>query len=304
MMTAAIHLQYEKMPSLFFLRVPLYAFWGRTKVFRGKEWIPPITVTFDGLEINRAHLSRFNTICNMQNRDEISLIYPITLVFPFFQRILSLKKAPLSMFNVLGKRLKIIRHRQIGLDEALDIFCEVSRVRIVLNGLEIDLSAVIEIAGETVWTATETFFYRGDFGEPETRAENIDFESIPEAKEIARWFLPGGIGFRFARISGDGNGIHYSKLYARLLGFERDFAQPFLMLGNSTNYLMDNGKINAVSLDVAFKGQFYYRRNVIIRGVKKNGSHRFDIYTEGNDRPCINGRLNPNVNVINLRVTF
>ena len=196
------------------------------------------------------------------------------------------------MFNVLGKRLKIIRHRQIGLDEALDIFCEISRVRIVLNGLEIDLSAVIEIAGETVWTATETFFYRGDFGEPETSAENIDFESIPEAKEIARWFLPGGIGFRFARISGDGNGIHYSKFYARLLGFKRDFAQPFLIVGNAINHLINYEGNNTISLYVTFKGQFYYERNVMIKGIKTNCRNRFDIYSEENDRPCINGIIN------------
>jgi hypothetical protein len=291
-MTAAIHLQYRKIPSFFFLRTPLYAFRGRSKVFRGKETIPPITVKLDRLKINRAHLSRFNKICHMRNRDEISLIYPITLVFPFFQRILCLKQAPLSMFNVLGKRLKIIQHRQIGLDETLDISCEISSVRIVSNGLEIDLSAVIEVAGETVWAATETFFYRGNFGDPDANDENTVFESIPEAKVIARWFLPSGNGFRFARISGDGNGIHYSKLYARFFGFERDFAQPFLILEKATDHLMNNEKINAISLDVIFKGPFYYNRNVTIKEMKTKGIHRFDIYSETNDRPCINGILN------------
>ena len=112
------------MPLLLFFQAPLYAFWGRSKVFRGKESIPPITVELDRLEMNREHLSHFNKICDIKNRDEISLIYPITLVFPFFQRILCLKQAPLSLFNVLGKRLKITQCRQIGLEDALDIFCE------------------------------------------------------------------------------------------------------------------------------------------------------------------------------------
>lgn len=291
-MTEAIRLQYRKMPSLYFLKSPLYAFWGRSKSFSDKESIPLITVKLDGMEINRTHLSRFNKICNIINRDEISLIYPITLVFPFFQRILSLKQAPLSMFSVLGKRLKILQYRLIGLNETLDNFCEISCIRIVSKGMEIDLSAVIKVAGETVWTATETFFYRGNFGETETNAEETFFEAIPEAKEIAMWFLPGGNGFRFARISGDGNGIHYSKFYARLFGFERDFAQPFLILGNTINHLMNTENRNAFSLDVAFKGQFYYERNVTIRGVKTNGRNRFDIYSEGNNRPCINGILN------------
>jgi|APSaa5957512622_1039677.scaffolds.fasta_scaffold71887_1 hypothetical protein len=291
-MTPAIHLKYRKIPAFFFLRVPLYAFWGKSKVFHGKESIPPITVKLDGMKIDRAHLSRFNKICSIKNSEKISLIYPITIVFPFFQRILSLKQAPLSMFNVLGKHLKIIQHRQIGLDEALDIFCEISGVKIVPKGLEIDLSAVIKVAGEAVWTATETFFYRGNFGVADTDVEDTVFESIPKAKVIAKWFLPGGNGFRFARISGDGNGIHYSKFYARLLGFKRDFAQPFLILGNTINHLINYEGNSSISLDVTFKGQFYYERNVTIKGMKTNSRNRFDIYSEGNDRPIINGILN------------
>ena len=291
-MQEAIHLKYRKIPLLFFLRAPLYAFWGKSKNFSGKESIPLITVKLDGMEINRAHLSRFNKICNIKNSGEISLIYPITLVFPFFQRILSLKQAPLSMFNVLGNHLKIIQYRQIGLDDILHIFCEISCVRIVSKGLEIDLSAVIKVSGETVWSATETFFYRGHFGETDTSVEKTVFEAIPDAKIIAKWFLPSGNGFRFARVSGDGNGIHYSKFYARLFGFERDFAQPFYILGETINYLINNDKSNAFSLEVAFKGQFYYERNLTIKGVKTNGRNRFDLYSEGNDRPCINGICN------------
>ncbi len=291
-MTEAIHLEYKKMPLLFFLRAPLYAFWGRSKVFHGKNSIPPITLKLDRLKIDRSHLSRFNKICNIKIHDKVSLIYPITLVFPFFQRILSLKQAPLSLFKVLGKRLKIIQHRQISLDDVLDIFCEMSSVRIISKGLEVDLSTVIETGNKRVWTATETFFYRGDFGKADTNAENTPFESIPKAEVAARWFLSAKNGLRFARISGDGNGIHYSKLYARLSGFERDFAQPFLILGNAVNHLMNNRKINSISLDAAFKGQFYYERNVTIKGVKTDCRQRFDIYSEGNDRPCMNGILN------------
>lgn len=291
-MKTAIHLQYKKMPRLLYLRAPLYAFWGKSKCFGGKDSIPPITVKLDGLEINPAHLSRYNEICDIETHDQITLLYPLTLVFPIFQKILSLKQAPLSLYQVLGKRLKISQHRQISLDDRLDIFCEISGLRIVSKGLEIDLSAAIEVAGEMAWTATETFIYRGDFGEIDADAEKPSFKAIPDAKEMARWFLPGGNGFRFARISGDGNGIHYSKRYARLLGFERDFAQPFLILGNALNHLLSYEKPYPVSLRAIFKGQFYYQRYVTLRGVKKGGRNRFDIYSEGNDRPCISGMLN------------
>jgi hypothetical protein len=174
------------------------------------------------------------------------------------------------MFSVLGKGLKIIQYRRISLDDVLDIFCEISCVRVVSKGLETNLSAVIRIAGERVWTATETFFYQGDFGKADLNADNTVYEPIPEARKIARWFLSGRNGFWFARISGDGNGIHYSKLYARLFGFERDFAQPFLILEKTVNQLTEPENTNSVSLDVEFKGPVYYKRNVTIKSVGKN----------------------------------
>ena len=290
-MAEPIHMQYRKIPRLFFLQAPFHAFWGRSKVFQGKQSIPPITVKLDGFEVNRTHLSQFNKICHTEKSDEISIVYPITLVFQFFQRILSLKQAPLSMFSVLGKGLKIIQYRRISLDDVLDIFCEISCVRVVSKGLETYLSAVIRVAGERVWTATETFFYQGDFGKADLNADITVYEPIPEARKIARWFLPGRNGFCFARISGDGNGIHYSKLYARLFGFERDFAQPFLILGKTVNQLMKPKNTNSVSLDVEFKGPVFYKRNVTIKSVKTNSRNRFDIYSQGNDRPCIKGIL-------------
>lgn len=289
-MKPAIILNYKKIPMLFFLRAPFYGLWGQSSVFQGKESIPAISVSVEGMKIDKAHLSGFNEICDVTDRDEISLIYPITLVFPFFQKILSMKQAPLSMFNTLGKHLKISRYRQIGVDESLDIVCEISDLHLVPKGLELVLNAVIKAAGEVVWTATETFFYRGDFGDPDTNVENIAFEPIPHAKVIAKWFLPGGNGFRFARISGDGNGIHYSKLYARLFGFKRDFAQPFLILGSAIRHVIDNDDRNVpISLSVAIKGQFYYEKDVVIKGAQMHGANRFDIYSQGNERPCMSG---------------
>lgn len=290
-MTEAIHLQYKKIPALFFLKVPIYAWLGKSKGFDGKASIPPISAAMTGMKIRRRHLSRFNKICKINAIDEISLIYPMTLVFPLFQRILSLKQAPLSMFDVLGKNLKITQYRRIEIEDVFDIYCEIAGIRVVSKGLELDLSAVIKSGGHPVWTAMETFFYRGDFGEPDKDMENEVFEPIPDEKTIAEWFLHSGNGFRFARISGDGNGIHYSKLYARLFGFKRDFAQPFLILGTSLKYLCNNQKDGTRSLSVAFKGQFYYNKNITIKGAEIDGRNRFDLYVDGNDRPCMMGVL-------------
>jgi hypothetical protein len=205
--------------------------------------------------------------------------------------MLGLKQAPLSIFKVLGKRLRIEQYRKIRIHEELDIRCETTDLRIVAKGLELDVSAVIKAAGTTIWRATETFFYRGHFGDVIETDEQPGLNAIPGSDEVTRWYLPEGLGFRFAKISGDGNGLHYSKQYARLVGFERDFVQPFLVLGNAMNRIPDTNTENAVSLDVAFKCPVYYERNVIIKGALNSSPKQFEIYNEGNERPCLIGTL-------------
>jgi len=58
------------------------------------------------------------------------------------------------------------------------------------------------------------------------------------------------------------------------------------------NHLINYEDNNTISLYVAFKGQFYYDKHVTIKSMKTNSRNRFDIYSEGNDRPCMNGILN------------
>ncbi|MFC1820909.1 hypothetical protein ACFLZG_07505 [Thermodesulfobacteriota bacterium] len=287
----AINLHYKKRPSLFknISHIVILAIWRSRKKFQGVDSVPRITATLDGFVIDQKHLYEFNKICEIKNSNEISLIYPMTLVFPLIQRMLGLKEAPLSVFNVLGKRLQIEQYRKISIGDELDIHCETTGLRIVPKGLEFYISAIIQTAGTAIWKATETFFYRGNFGDVAETYEHSQLNSIPDAEEIMRWYLPEGLGFRFVKITGDGNGIHYSKQYARLLGFERDFAQPFLVLGNSINRLLDSNKEDAISLDVALKGPLYYERDIIIKGILNNNANQFEIYNEGNERPCMVG---------------
>jgi hypothetical protein len=292
-MNSTVNLYFNERPTLFynFFHASMSVFFRKNKKTFSESQTPLISTRLNNFCIDPKHLSEFNRTCDISDTKELSLIYPLTLIFPFFQRMLTLKQAPLSVFNVLGKRLQIVQHRKIGVDEKLDIQCKITGSKIIPKGLELYLSGIIQIAGKIAWEVTETFFYPGNFDKADPTYEPPQFELIDDTKNTTKWFLPEGLGFRFAKISGDANGIHYLKIYARMLGFERDFAQPFLVLGTSINLISNINMAEAVSLDVAFKGQFYYKRNVIIKSISKKDAHRFDIYSEENDLPCMNGLL-------------
>ena len=286
-MQAPINLNFHKKPSMIF--TILQAFLGRSSTFNAQDHIPIITAVQKGIVPDKKQLARFNRVCQIENFSKFPLIYPLTYIYPLVQVILARKEAPLSMFVVLNSRMQIIQHRHIGLNEKFDVYCELDHYRILEKGMEVDIRSTIKIGTETVWENTQSFYYRGKFGVPDSSFTQPQFEPIADAPEVARWFLPGNIGYSFAGISGDGNPIHYLRPYARFMGFKRDFAQPILVLAGSLERLLKDSSEQSFCLDIAVKGQLYYENNVILKSAFASGIKRFDIYEEGNLRPCICG---------------
>jgi hypothetical protein len=289
-MTASIDMIFNKRPST--ISTIFLALFGWSRKFDAEKPLPNIKAQWKGVAVENKHLSKFNRLCGIQDSAKLPVIYPFTLIYPLLQRILAHKEAPLTIFRTLNSRIQVLQHRRIGIDETLDLRCALIRHRIREKGLEIDIASVIEASGEPVWENIQTYYYRGNFGAADAAYEPSEFDPIPGADVVASWFLPAGIGFSFAAVSGDGNGIHYSKMYARMFGFERDFAQPLLVLAGSVELLQSADYDKAVSLDVALKGPFYYERNITLKKDSVKDATRFDIYSQGNSRPCIEGKLN------------
>jgi len=249
---------------------------------------PRIRAMWEDVEVNPTHLKAFGDICGLPPQTEyFHPLYPLTLGFPLIMRILGHKQAPLMLFRTLNTRLLVIAHRRIGAHERLSLTCETGAVRIAPNGLEIDLSTVVRIGAEPVWESLHTFFYRGNFGEPQSSDGHSTRLSVRSDCNLwSSWRLPNGIGWRFARISGDSNALHYSSWYAKGFGFERAFAQPILILTRSLNAL-PAFDIPRFRLDTLLKGPVYYGSAVYIKGMTRKTGIRFDIHSGENPRPSM-----------------
>jgi hypothetical protein len=292
-MPAAIHLTYRQRPSLHrnLFCILVSSAWRRKRRAVRPITIPDISAELRKFRIAARHLQAFNQLCQIHSGFPMSLVYPMTLVFPLFQRLLGLRRMPVSVFFALAKRLRISQLGNMEMERPYDLICRRGEARIVPKGFEMDLSAVIESRGNPIWEAVETFYYRGDYGIATHSDTNNSLEPIPAAPEIRRWNLSGRNGFRFARICGDGNPIHYSNIYARMFGFECGSAQPFLILGHALQYVTSAAQHLPLYIDVNFKGPVYYTRDIILKAQPFPAGHRFDLLSDGNPRPCMTGLL-------------
>ncbi|PKN19679.1 MAG: hypothetical protein CVU71_04710 [Deltaproteobacteria bacterium HGW-Deltaproteobacteria-6] len=288
-MPVSIDLVFTKAPSL--LTIGLSILRGYRFSLDTAKPFPAMTARRHGIKPDAARLADFARICGIKTGESLPLVYPLTYIYPLVQIMLAHKEVPLSLLNTLNIRTQIIRYRPILPDETCDVCCRLARHRVLEKGLEVDIACALQIAGVTVWESTITFYFRGRFGSPEADFVPPQLEAIPDAPEIACWFLPAGIGFAFAKLSGDGNPIHFWKFYAKMLGFARDFAQPLLVLTKALSYLDEKPSRGKAHLDIAFKGPAYYGRNACLKAKENTQSERFDIYSEGNPRPCICGDL-------------
>jgi hypothetical protein len=269
-----------------------FALYGISTDFKNSDRVPKIRAGWEGVKIDRTHLKDFGEVCGLPSHGEFLYpLYPMTLVYPLVLRVLGHKKAPLSVFRMLNTKLQVTSYRRIEVHEPLRIISETGPLRIVPKGLELDLTSAVQADHETMWESLQTFYYRGKFGDGSpSHSDPPELPPISQSKTLASWYLPEGIGVRFARISGDANGIHYSSLYARLQGFKRDFAQPLFILSKSLSCFSDFNP-SRFRLLALFKGPVYYKSNVSLRGVSSEEGIRFDIYCEDNPRPSLSCQL-------------
>jgi acyl dehydratase len=254
--------------------------------------LPAIHSEWRGFKMDKRHLKQFTDICRLAPSDIMPLVYPLIFAFPLHVSIVGHREFPLLYVRMMQVRNHVIQHRPIDLRETIDISCAIVGQRVVAKGLEMDIYSGLEAAGEHVWESVHTYFFPGNFGEPDPPSPLAQLPHLSEDTVEKVWTMPNRGGFCFGLMAGDYNPIHYLAPYARRMGFRRDFAHAQLTLALCIRHLPPFQQDEPVRLDVAIKGPVYYGSNVTMKYSDDGKGPRFDLYCEDNARPCISGSMN------------
>ncbi|HEY0844495.1 MAG TPA: hypothetical protein VGE12_03960 [Noviherbaspirillum sp.] len=283
-MTASTHLRFTHRPSnlgLFFTML------RNSRAHRSPpEAALNLRASWHDIAIDQQHLQDFHAACGLDLQEGISILYPMTLAYPLIQYMLSNTAAPMPMFRVLNTRMQMQQTRALRPDDRPSVDMGVAALRSVPKGLELDVQVNVQVDGTTVWECLMTFFYRGRFaGEPVPMVSDAG-PRVREPEDSASWRLPASGALRFGKLSGDTNPIHYGRLYAKAFGFERDFAQPLLVIGQALRRLPRLSS-ERQRLEARLKGPVYYERELTMLTQRAPQGHCFEVYCAPNPKPSI-----------------
>lgn len=253
-------------------------------VFRPGDKFPTIAVVWSGAFITSDHVRRFRDATGL---DETSILFPHAFGFRALMATLTNRKFPLPIWNALQIRNHLVAYRPLERGRLYDIEARKGGQRIVERGIEIDLVTRITQAGRCDWESIITFFYRGRFGNP-ANAPTPQPPNLSDALVISQFMTNAGGGWTFGGLTGDYNGIHIWRPYARRFGFRAAFLHPQRAVGLCIARLPVPTS-EAQELDLWIKGPIFYSQDVNLSAIQTVTEIRFGLALAGDTRFAISG---------------
>ncbi len=186
---------------------------------RGRE-LPDLTLHRADVVVDPQHVAAYAEVCGFEPSQALPLTYPHMLAFGLHMGIMTDRDFPFPAVGTVHLANAITQHRSIAPTERLDVSATARDLRPHPKGRVFDLATTVRSGEQTVWESTSTYLRVG--GGEQTAPAPADFEVV--AGTGTTWRLPGDLGRRYARVSGDHNPIHLYPLTARAFGFKRQIA--------------------------------------------------------------------------------
>jgi hypothetical protein len=224
--------------------------------------LPELVVTRHDVAVDRAHVRRYAEVCGFGVRESLPLTYPHVLAFPLHLRIMTDASFPFPTLGTVHLENSITRHRAIAPAERLQVTARPAGLRRHVKGAVFDILTQVHSGGELVWEETSTFLRRGA-GAAGAADAGMRLDDV--APSGIRWRLDGGLGRRYAAVSGDHNPIHLYGLTAKAFGFPRQIAHGMWSTARCAA-MLEPRLPGAVTVDVTF------RKPVLLPGTVAFGS--------------------------------
>lgn len=260
---------------------------GRQK-YAGLDRLPKLEARWMGATETPEKVQQYREACGFSNDGMFPVLYPHILTSAMHIHLLADKRFPASALGAVHARSHILQCRPIPEKEPLNLRCFFSDARVLKAGLEVDVTTTVNAGEERVWESVNAYLFRGKkFGAPGEAHPWTTLSELGEPTITGKWHVPADMGRRYAKITGDYNPIHISKILAKAFGFPRDIIHGMWSEAKCLNHLTELSAINPLRLDIVFKGPVFMDSDCTMKGQEIEGGYRFDLFCGKNPRPSI-----------------
>ncbi|GAB3965783.1 MaoC/PaaZ C-terminal domain-containing protein [Plantactinospora veratri] len=216
---------------------------------RRADRLPGTGLLVRAVTVDRDHLAAYDRVCGFRLADALPPTYPHVLAFPLALRLMSAPEFPLPLVGLVHVANRITTYRRMDAAEPLDLAVRAVDLRPHDRGRQFDVVCTASADGEVVWRGVSTYLRR----ERTAAGGRGDSPEQPAAPApTALWRLGSRVGRDYARVSGDHNPIHTSRVAARLFGFAGPIAHGMWSKARCLAAL--EGRLpDAYTVEVAFR---------------------------------------------------
>lgn len=215
-----MRIEHDKLPTFRETFTAAAAQAARMKAGRGKATSLPRTQARAETIADAEKHAEFVHLMGDTVTDHLHPGYVHAVGFPLTMSLLVRKDFPLPLLGMLHITNHVTQTRGIELGETMELIASIENPRPHYAGTLIDSVVRVNVDGEEVMVDTAGYLVRGSElgGARPDRPEREEF--VPgEAQSL--WSLAGDTGRKYAKVSGDGNPIHLTKLSAKPFGFNK-----------------------------------------------------------------------------------
>jgi len=248
---------------------------------KGLPTLPEAAWTFGPMRPNPARLDAYRAALGLPESPNLPVLYPHVMSGRMHMAMLAEPSFPIGMLGAVHIGTSVERLAPMPSSGSYGFKAFFEQPRALKRGLEFALVTHVTAGDHLVWKSRNTYFVRGRFGEAQPSTEAA-LEAPQSPEKTPEWDLPTNLGRVYARVCGDWNPIHISRLSAKLFGFKSSIVHGYANLAMALGRMgVDPDNVRA-----DFKGPVFLGKAA---WAEKDGQGRFEVKWAGDSRPAIRG---------------
>lgn len=179
--------------------------------------VPERELVLEDVRVDTEALARYARVCGFRLGTSLPPTYPHVLAFGLHMQLMTRGDFPFAPVGLVHVGNAITQHAPVPTGAALELRARATQPEPHPKGRTFAFLTEARVEGTLLWEERSTMLRRGPDGSDEHRKPART--APPELPARAQWTLGGGLGRRYASVSGDRNPIHLTGLTAKLFGF-------------------------------------------------------------------------------------